>query len=79
MTILPGFKVPSPYEFLDHNPLGHAYFDHVDRTAYQQYGIGTEGAVVVLRPDGWIGTMIKLGIEAIKELETYFGRIFSEI
>ncbi|KAI1451955.1 FAD binding domain-containing protein [Annulohypoxylon moriforme] len=77
MTILPGFKIPSPYEFLGHTPLGRAYFDHVDRAAYQQYGIGTEGAIVVLRPDGWIGTMIKLGMDAILELEGYFDGIIS--
>ncbi|KAI0881206.1 FAD binding domain-containing protein [Annulohypoxylon maeteangense] len=79
MTILPGFKVPSPYEFLGHAPLGRAYFDGVDKAAYQRYGIGTHGAIVVLRPDGWIGTMIKLGIEAISELEGYLKRIFPKI
>ncbi|KAI1089798.1 FAD binding domain-containing protein [Rostrohypoxylon terebratum] len=79
MTILPGFKIPSPYEFLGHAPLGRAYFDHVGRAAYQQYGIGPEGALVVLRPDGWIGTMIKLRMEAILELEGYFDGIFTEV
>ncbi|KAI2471361.1 FAD binding domain-containing protein [Annulohypoxylon bovei var. microspora] len=78
MTILPKFT-PSPYELLGNEPLGRAYFDHVNRAAYQQYGIGTQGAIVVLRPDGWIGTMIKLEIEAIMELESYFDRIFSEV
>ncbi|KAI0149776.1 FAD binding domain-containing protein [Hypoxylon sp. NC0597] len=81
ITILPE-KAPSPYEFLGHEPLGRAYFDFSegDKTAYQSYGIDTtQGAIVVLRPDGWIGTMIELGLEAVLELESYFDGIFTEI
>ena len=35
-----------------------------------------KGAVVVLRPDGWLGTMMVLGREIAGELERYFERIF---
>ncbi|KAI1205454.1 FAD binding domain-containing protein [Annulohypoxylon truncatum] len=79
MTIIPRSKVPSPYEFLGHDPLGRVFLEHEDRSAHLQYGVGTQGAIVVLRPDGWIGTMIKLETEATLELERYLLGIFSEI
>ncbi|OTA91155.1 hypothetical protein M434DRAFT_397413 [Hypoxylon sp. CO27-5] len=81
ITILPE-QAPSPYEFLGHEPLGRAYFDvgGGHKTAYQWYGIvPARGAIVVLRPDGWIGTMVELGLEAVLELESYFDNIFTEI
>ncbi|KAI1106185.1 FAD binding domain-containing protein [Jackrogersella minutella] len=78
-TILPRYT-PSPYEFLGHEPLGRAYFDGEDRAAYQRYGIAsTQGAIVVLRPDGWIGTMIRLCDDSLKELRDYLCHIFRKL
>ncbi|KAI0837629.1 FAD binding domain-containing protein [Hypoxylon sp. FL0890] len=78
ITILPE-RTPSPYEFLGHEPLGRAYFSDDAKTAYQRYGVEpSEGAVVVMRPDGWIGTMIELGMEASLKLGGYLSGIFSE-
>ncbi|KAI1392851.1 FAD binding domain-containing protein [Hypoxylon trugodes] len=73
ITILPR-RGSSPYELLGGKPpLGHAYFDTEDQHAYRQYGISPkQGAVVILRPDGWIGTMVVLGKESIEEVEEYF-------
>ena len=52
--------------------MGRVYFDQKE-TAHARYGVDVKkGAVVVLRPDGWIGTGTILGSEAVKELETYF-------
>ncbi|KAI0023766.1 FAD binding domain-containing protein [Xylariomycetidae sp. FL0641] len=77
ITILPR-QVPSAYELLGHEPLGQAYFDQQDQSAYHRMGIDPgRGAVVVLRPDGWMGTMIPLQGNGIAELETYLRNIFS--
>lgn len=39
---------------------------------YKNYGIGDEGAVVVVRPDGYVGTVVPLE-GAMEELNKYFG------
>ncbi|KAI1414015.1 FAD binding domain-containing protein [Hypoxylon sp. FL1857] len=79
ITILPE-RTPSPYEYLGNEPLGRAYFGGDDKTAYRRYGIEpTQGAIVILRPDGWIGTMTELSVDSIVEIESYFDRIFSEL
>ncbi|KAI1137235.1 FAD binding domain-containing protein [Hypoxylon sp. FL0543] len=76
ITILPE-RTPSPYEFLGHEPLGRAYIGGDDKTAYRRYGIkSSEGALVVLRPDGWIGTMIDVGRLPILVLTYYLRSIF---
>jgi phenol 2-monooxygenase len=42
--------------------------------AYANYGISvTEGAVVVVRPDGHVGTMAPVDNYGIQHLESYFG------
>ncbi|KAI1639007.1 FAD binding domain-containing protein [Biscogniauxia mediterranea] len=77
LTILPN-PVPSAYEALDHEPLGRVYFSARDRTTYSRFGIEAgKGAIVVARPDGWIGTMVALGEGAVAEMEAYFGNIFA--
>ncbi|KAJ9322366.1 hypothetical protein DTO027B5_4919 [Paecilomyces variotii] len=73
-TIIAG-KGPSPYEMLGTEPLGKVFFDS-QHTAHARYGVDLgSGAIIVLRPDGWIGTMVSLAPAAIAELELYFGRI----
>lgn len=63
---------------LDHEPLGRVLFDDLQQSAHTRYGVElAKGAVVVVRPDGWIGTMAILGEESTRELERYFERIFS--
>lgn len=69
--------MPSIWEALGHDPLGRAYFDDSKHNAYQRYGIDADvGGVVVLRPDGWIGTMTTLSRNAAVELVSYFEGIF---
>jgi phenol 2-monooxygenase len=34
-----------------------------------------KGAIVVLRPDGWVATAVALKIGAVEELEGYFGKV----
>ncbi|KAL1852544.1 hypothetical protein Plec18170_005675 [Paecilomyces lecythidis] len=70
-----GGKGSSPYEMLGTEPLGKVLFDS-QHAAHARYGVDIRsGAIVVLRPDGWIGTMVRLASEATAELEQYFGRI----
>ncbi|KAI6082714.1 3-propionate hydroxylase [Hypoxylon rubiginosum] len=67
---------PSPYEQLGNDPLGRVYYDGKnDKDAYRRYGIGTSGGIVVLRPDGWIGTILALDDNATDRLEEYFGEV----
>jgi phenol 2-monooxygenase len=65
---------PSAYELLERSPIGRIFFDQ-KQMAHDRYGVDvTKGAIVVLRPDGWIGTGVILRSEAVNELETYFAR-----
>lgn len=65
-------KGSSAYELLGGEPLGKLYYDK-DGVAHERYGTeaGT-GAIFVLRPDGWIGTAVKLSGNAVEELSSYF-------
>ncbi|KAH9906565.1 FAD binding domain-containing protein [Xylariomycetidae sp. FL2044] len=77
-TILPK-QAPSAYEELGQEALGRVYYDQLDRSAYERYGVEAgRGAVYVLRPDGWIGTMTALESGVVGELEAYFGCIFCD-
>lgn len=75
-TIL-AVKASSAYELLAHEPLGLVFFDDMEQNAHRRYGIDTQkGATVVVRPDGWVGTMTVLSGDAVLELEQYFTNIF---
>jgi len=77
ITIL-GKPAPGTYEVLGHDPLGRVFFDDENHTAHTRYGVDTRnGAVAMLRPDGWVGTMTTLDGNAVAELERYFARIFT--
>ncbi|KIX94360.1 uncharacterized protein Z520_10070 [Fonsecaea multimorphosa CBS 102226] len=68
---IPAAVGPSAFELLDGNPVGKVFYDR-DQTAHKRYGVPVDqGAVVVLRPDGWIGTTVKLGENAVAEVERY--------
>ncbi|KAI1338757.1 FAD binding domain-containing protein [Xylariaceae sp. FL0016] len=76
LTVLPS-RTPSAYEALGDEPLGRVFFDKPDGAAYRRYGIeSSRGAILVLRPDGWIGTMVNLRGETVTELECYFASFF---
>jgi len=69
---IPAKSGPSAFELLGFNPFGKTFYDE-KQTAHDRYGVSPEkGAVVVLRPDGWVGTMIALGSNSIAEMEVYF-------
>ncbi|GAD93330.1 3-(3-hydroxy-phenyl)propionate hydroxylase [Paecilomyces variotii No. 5] len=73
-TIIGG-KGSSPYEMLGTEPLGKVLFDR-QYAAHARYGVDIgSGAILVLRPDGWIGTIVRLAPGATTEMEQYFGRI----
>lgn len=64
---------PSAYELLGGMmPFGRVYYDR-SHAAHESYGVDVEhGGIVVLRPDGWVGTMVTLSGAAVSELESYF-------
>ena len=76
LTVLPK-PASSAYEVLGREPLGRAFFDSHAGVAYKRYSVDLDtGCVVVLRPDGWIATMLSLAESSAIELEVYFSRIF---
>jgi phenol 2-monooxygenase len=64
---------PSAYEILGVDPtFAKVLYDNTGK-AHQTYGVDlSEGAIFVLRPDGWIGTAMQLREDAVGELEAYF-------
>lgn len=46
-------------------------------TAYQTFGLSSAGAVVVIRPDGYIGTIASL--DEAETLTAYFGRFLKSL
>lgn len=75
ISIFDGPGGPSAYETLGGMPFGRVYYDG-DHSAHARYGIrANEGAVLVLRPDGWVGTVTGLGSGGRAALERYFQRI----
>jgi phenol 2-monooxygenase len=72
LTILAG-TAANAWHLLGMEPLGRVYYDH-DRSAHRRYDIDpNEGAVVILRPDGWMGARVELkGADVIAKLEAYF-------
>ncbi|KAL1633441.1 hypothetical protein SLS58_011072 [Diplodia intermedia] len=52
----------------------NVFFDTAETAAHARYGVGLRrGAVYVLRPDGWVGTVLPLGRGGVAGLEAYFG------
>jgi phenol 2-monooxygenase len=73
---IPAACGPSAYELLGIMPLGKVFYDE-KQTAHGRYGVDLKkGGIVVLRPDGWVGTTTVLKAEALKELEEYFRCVF---
>ncbi|TVY30425.1 Phenol hydroxylase [Lachnellula hyalina] len=72
---IPAKSSPSAYELLGVAPFGKVFYDK-DQTAHSRYGINVkEGAIFVMRPDGWVGTAAALGGDAVEELELYFRNV----
>ena len=46
-------------------------------TAYKTYGISPNGAVVVVRPDGYVGTVASL--EDVEAIDGYFARFMKPV
>ncbi|KAH8815351.1 3-propionate hydroxylase [Xylogone sp. PMI_703] len=68
---IPAKSGPSTYELLGTAPLGKTFYDQ-KQTAHARYGINVkEGGIVILRPDGWVGTICKLS-NAVEDMEKYF-------
>ncbi|KAI0400176.1 FAD binding domain-containing protein [Xylaria palmicola] len=72
LTIFPA-RLPSVY-----GSHGLAYFDIDDKPGYKAYGVDpTQGGIVVIRPDGWISTLIcTIDTDVAHELEVFLRGIF---
>ncbi|KAF1961351.1 FAD/NAD(P)-binding domain-containing protein [Byssothecium circinans] len=72
LSILDGPGGPSAYEILGGMPFGRVYYDE-NHSAHERYGVSADsGAVFVLRPDGWVGTVTELGADGAAALLRYF-------
>jgi phenol 2-monooxygenase len=73
LTILAG-TAANAWHLLGTEPFGRVYYD-TDSSAHERYSIDREeGAVVILRPDGWIGAILELEATGIvARLEEYLG------
>lgn len=66
---------PSVVELLGTSPMGKVFYD-AEAAAHNRFGVQiNEGALFVFRPDGWIGTTVKLTGNGVAELQCYFERI----
>jgi phenol 2-monooxygenase len=69
---IPANSAPSAFELLGIMPFGKVFYDE-KQTAHNRYGVDIKrGGVMVLRPDGWVGTSTSLRDGAVVELEVYF-------
>lgn len=72
LSVFAGPGGPSAFEALGGMPFGRVFYDR-DHSAHQRYGVNIgKGAVFVLRPDGWVGTVIEMDEGASAKLERYF-------
>jgi phenol 2-monooxygenase len=72
LTIISGPGGPSAYETLGGMPFGRVFYDD-NHSAHERYGVQVDkGAVLVLRPDGWLGTVVEFGAGAGDALTRYF-------
>lgn len=61
------------------DPFGRVFIDDISLhhrlggNTYETYGISSDGAVVVIRPDGYVGMIAPLG-ESAQHLDAYFSR-----
>lgn len=62
--------------FLGSNPVSRVFVDDLDPAgvdggdAYESFGISREGAIVVVRPDGYVGTIAPL--DGPEHIDNYF-------
>jgi phenol 2-monooxygenase len=74
LSIFAGPGGPSAFETLGGMPFGRVFYDE-DHSAHERYGIDVEkGAVLVLRPDGWVGTVMEMNDGAPAKFERYFSK-----
>jgi phenol 2-monooxygenase len=80
ITIISGRVSSSAYEVLGNvTPFGRVFYDQ-DDSAHVRYGVDREqGGVFVLRPDGWVGMVMKMDGSAGDRLEGYFGKFLVDV
>ncbi|CAI6330313.1 unnamed protein product [Periconia digitata] len=74
LSVFGGPGGASAYEIMGDMPHGRVLYDE-DWVAHNRYGIGADqGAVMIIRPDGWVGSVVELGEQGGQGLERYFKR-----
>jgi phenol 2-monooxygenase len=74
LSVLAGPGGPSAFETLEGMPFGRVFYDE-NHSAHNRYDIDLKkGAVFVLRPDGWVGTLVEMDEGAAGKLDKYFSR-----
>ncbi|KAI8943837.1 hypothetical protein NX059_001810 [Plenodomus lindquistii] len=74
MSVFVGPGGSSAFETLGGLPFGRVFYDD-GLAAHGRYGVDvSKGAVLVLRPDGWVGTVLALDEHAAGKVEKYFSR-----
>ncbi|KAK7435531.1 hypothetical protein VKT23_019653 [Stygiomarasmius scandens] len=74
------FTIPSVFgnggqEALGLTPVGTVYLDESVK-AHEIYGVDPRrGAIIVFRPDSWVGTVVSMDGSGVERLKQYFGRI----
>lgn len=72
VTIFGSEGASSPFELIGQEPLGKAFFDN-DLSAHGRFGVNLGiGAVFIIRPDGWVGTVEELQEKGSQALQDYF-------
>lgn len=68
-------KVGNAWFELGTDPLGKVFYDVDSGTAYRRYGVEVDsGAVLVVRPDGWIGARFPLESQGlVDDIDAYLG------
>lgn len=75
LCIVAGPGGRSVYETLGGTPFGRLFYDK-DHDAHRRYEVDiAKGAVFVLRPDGWVGTVLEMDYNALEKLQKYFDKI----
>ncbi|THU93620.1 FAD/NAD(P)-binding domain-containing protein [Dendrothele bispora CBS 962.96] len=76
------FTIPSVFgnggqEVLGVTPLGTVYLDESVK-AHEIYGVDpTKGAIIVFRPDSWVGTVVSMDGSGVERLKEYFSGILT--
>jgi phenol 2-monooxygenase (NADPH) len=60
-------------------PIGTVYLDESVK-AHEMYGVDPrKGAIIVFRPDSWVGTVVPMNDHGVEKLREYFDGILERL